>query len=375
MPGLRQRSLRACLTRRASVITAFALLAGALLVAAPAGAAARVSVANTAGGAAIDPTYTTALTLRGRGFQSIAKGHGGIYVLFGAVRGQWRPSKGGKSGANYFTVPDSENKANGGFAKFVAFPGSDTASSANGGTIAANGSWAATINVPGATFKTYDRDGRITTIDCRKDTCGVLTVGAHGVVNGRNETFTRVSVKSLYDAKSGAQAQSPTQTQSQAPAQAPAQAAAPAGAQAPAAAPAAPAVPAGPPTLTVDRASAKPGRIVAFSATGLTPGSQVSAIFDTGRAGVGPLTVGGNGQVAGMLRLPEDLRTGTYELRLVGEGELPTMRFAVVGAPAEAAATESSDRWQPVAFAAAGGLALAGAIAFAVVLRGRRRAH
>ncbi len=374
MPGL-----RTIVSRRAAVLTALALLAGMLLIAAPAAAAARVSVSNNQGGAAIDPTYATTLTLKGRGFQSIAKGHGGIYVLFGAVRGQWRPSQGGKSGSNYFSVPDSESKSNGGFAKFVAFPGSDTAGSANGGTISANGSWSTTINVPGATFKTYDRDGKVATIDCRKDTCGVLTIGAHGVVNGRNETFTRVGVKSLYDAKAEGQTRSQTQTQgqAQAPAQAaaqePAEGSAPVDAQAPTAAtPVAPAVPAGPPALTVDRASAKPGRIVAFSATGLAPGSQVSATFDDGRAGVGPLTVGGNGQVAGLLQLPGDLGTGTYELRLVGEGELPSVRFAVVSD----AVPISADRdWRPIVFAAAGGVVLLGAIAFAVVRRRRIRAH
>ena len=77
--------------------------------------------------------------MSGSGFESIKNGHGGIYVLFGAVKGTWQPSKGGQSGKNYFTVPDSETKSNGGYAKFVTFPGSDTADSANGGEISSDG--------------------------------------------------------------------------------------------------------------------------------------------------------------------------------------------------------------------------------------------
>lgn len=353
------------LLRISRMVAAMAGVALGLTLAAPAHADGQVTVRNSSGQAAIDPTYQTTLTVSGRGFQSIKKGHGGIYVQFGAVKGQWRPSQGGVSGHNYFIVPDSEAKQNNGFLKYVAFPGSDTAAAANGGVISASGSWSTSINVPGATFKTYDRAGKVTTIDCRKLTCGVLTIGAHGVTNARNETFTKVTVKDLYAA---------TQAPSSSGNEGSAAAATPTAGQPATGQPAAaPVKPAGPPTMTVDRASARPGRIMAFSASGLTPHSQVSATFDNGRSAVGPLTVGLNGQVAGMLDLPADVKPGTYELRLVGEGELPSARFAVVAEQPESA---PANTWQPWLFAGAGAAALLVAIVIVVVRRRRSsRAH
>ncbi|MFC6345135.1 hypothetical protein ACFP8W_24345, partial [Nocardioides hankookensis] len=167
-----------------------ALAAAALLVPTPAYAGSRVSV--TPG--TIDPTYATTLKVSGTGFQSIQGGHGGIYVFFGTVTPGWQPSEGGVTGQDYYYVPDSESKANQGFQRFVAFPGSDTASSANGGTMSASGGWSTQIVVPGATFQTYDRAGKVHTVDCRTVTCGVITVGAHGITNAHNETFTPVQV-------------------------------------------------------------------------------------------------------------------------------------------------------------------------------------
>lgn len=356
------------------LIVALGVVLLGLLYVAPAHADGQVSVRNGSGQAAIDPTYQTTLTVSGRGFQSIKKGHGGIYVQFGAVKGQWRPSQGGVSGHNYFIVPDSEAKQNNGFLKYVAFPGSDTAAAANGGVISPSGSWSTSINVPGATFKTYDRAGKVTTIDCRKLICGVLTIGAHGVTNARNETFTRVTVKDLYagtatpeGSESGSAAApatatpgSPTAEQAGVGQLGTGQPAAGVG------------KPTTPPTMTVDRASARPGRILAFSASGLTPLSQVSATFDNGRSGVGPLTVGHNGQVAGMLDLPSDISPGTYELRLVGEGDLPSVRFAVV---ADSVEPSPATQWQPWLFAGAGALALLVAVVIVVLRRRSARAH
>ena len=138
------------------------LAATALMViglAAPAHADGRVDVNNQDGDAVVDPTYLTTLNLSGSGFQSIKGGHGGIYVFFGTVQSGWRPSQGGQTGADYFYVPDGESRDNQGYAKFVAYPGSDTAGSANGGTISASGGWSTTIKVPGATFQAFDRDG------------------------------------------------------------------------------------------------------------------------------------------------------------------------------------------------------------------------
>jgi hypothetical protein len=334
-------------------------LAFVLLPAAPADAASRVTLTNSDGKAVIDPTYTTTLTVRGRGFQSIRNGHGGIYVLFGVVKGAWRPSAGGTSGGSYLTVPDSQSKNNAGYAKFVAFPGSDTAGSANGGTIAADGSWSTKIAVPGAVFTTYDKDQKPVRIDCRVSVCGVITIGAHGVSNSHNESFTRVRFGTVVGASFTTPTGSTTtgSTVTGAPATTPS-------VQAPPAVAGVAAVPA----LEVDRASAKPGRVLSFSAEGLDPGSQVSATFDDGRAGVGPLTVGASGQLAGVLRLPTNLTTGTYELRIVGGTKSPTVRFAVV---APEVATVEEDQ-APIVFAAVGAGVLVLALVAAALIRRKR---
>jgi hypothetical protein len=311
----------------AARLSAAALLTAAVLVPTPALADSRVSVANPGGQAKIDPTYATTLKVSGSGFQSIKGGHGGVYVFFGTVKPGWQPSKGGATGQDYYYVPDSEAKNNQGFQRYVAFPGSDTASSANGGTMSASGGWSTQIVVPGATFQTYDRAGAVHTVDCRKVTCGVITVGAHGVTNANNETFTPVTVGSL-----GA-ASSPSATPSATPA---------------AGDPSAPATtepgsgakpkPAGPATLEVDRGSAVAGNVLAFTATGLPVGTQVSAIFDDGAAGAGPFMAGADGSLAGIITLPADTGPGTHELRLYGVEEPPSVSFAVQ--PAETS-TES----------------------------------
>jgi hypothetical protein len=334
--------------KRTTALAVLLVAASLGLSASPAAAESKVSVRNSQGSAAIDPTYLTQLQLSGSGFQSIKNGHGGIYVLFGAVKGTWQPSKGGKSGTNYFTVPDSESKNNGGYAKFVTFPGSDTADSANGGQISSGGDWSTTINVPGATFKTLDRSGKATTIDCREMSCGVITIGAHGVTNAKNETFTKVDVQSL--ASSSASTATPRSNATPDPA-------AP-GAETPASAPATA------PTLTIDRASARPGRIVAFSADGLPPGTQVNATFADGLAAAGPLTVSSSGQVAGLIELPADVAPGTYELRLVGRGQMPRARFAVI--KPVSSSSGGSVSLLPSLFATGGFLALLGAIGFGV---------
>jgi hypothetical protein len=162
-----------------------------VLTAAPAQAAgASVSISPSTA----DPDYATVVKLSGSGFQSVSKGYGGIYVLFGWVAdGNWQPSKGGSAGATYRYVQDKETKDNKGFQRFVSFPGGDTASAANGGELAANGTWSTQLVIPGARFKAADRGGNIVNVDCLKVRCGLITVGAHGVVNANNETFTPVT--------------------------------------------------------------------------------------------------------------------------------------------------------------------------------------
>lgn len=318
---------------------AIALLLAIGLVAllpATAHAAARVSVANPQGQAKIDPTYATTLRLSGTGFQSIKGGHGGVYVVFGAVTDGWRPSKGGVTGKDYFYVPDSEAKDNQGFQRYVAFPGSSTASSANGGTMSATGSWSTEIVVPGAVFKAQDRAGNVRTVDCRKSRCGVITFGAHGVTNANNETFTPVSVGSLGQPAGTA---TPGGDQTVAP---------DGGTDAPDIAPPSDApssdpVPAGTPALEVDRAAAIAGNVLSFTATGLPPGAQVSAVFDDGAAGAGPFAVGPDGQVTGVIGIPADTAAGTHELRLYGVEDPPAVNFAVQAGPVEDDASAASD--------------------------------
>lgn len=359
--------------RRTSLLTLVALAAGLVLpvlVAAPAQAAASVSVSNASGAAQIDGRYSTTLTVSGRGFQAIKGGHGGTYVWFGTVDGAWKPSQGGVSGTNYLYVPDAESADNKGFQRFVAFPGSDTAGSA-AATMSANGSWRTTITVPGPTFKAVGRNGAVTTVDCRKVQCGVITVGAHGVKNAHNETFTPVSV----DTSSSSQEQ-------RAPEQADATAPDVTG-EPDVAAETATAVKRGKPELEVDRSSAVAGRVLSFTVSGMVQDQQVSVVFDNGRAAAGPFLVGENGQLAGVITLPPELPAGTYELRVFGVDKPPAVKFAVRAADevttAETEAASSgtkaeADTWG-VIFAGLAGAVLLLALLRLVLMARRRRAH
>lgn len=332
------------LNRSSTALLLSALLSAFLLPTAPASAAGGVVVANPDGEAVVDPAYATTLRVRGSGFQSVRGGHGGIYVFFGTVRGRWRPSQGGASGSGYLYVPDSESRENQGYQRFVAFPGSDTASSANGGTIAADGTWSTSITVPGAVFQAVGRNGAVETVDCREVTCGVITVGAHGVSNATNETFTPVRVTDLTGvgetptpAPRGEQpaggTTGPEQAESTDPAPGSRSGRGGGGARAARAAT---------PELVVDRVSARAGNAMAFAATGLSPGTQVSAVLDDGAAAAGPFLVGADGALAGVLTLPPDLTPGTSELRLFGLPEPLAVSFAVTAPVADATASTAT---------------------------------
>jgi hypothetical protein len=178
---------------------AAAVLASAALVATvpPASAAsstASVTVDRVDGLPAGEPT---SLQVTGSGFQVVTGGFGGLYVLFGWVDdpagGTWRPSQGGATGTDLRYAVDDAARDNAGYQVFVAFPGSQTAVEANGGTFGEDGSFSATVTVPGARFAALDAAGGTTEIDCLQVTCGVLTIGAHGVENATNETFTPVT--------------------------------------------------------------------------------------------------------------------------------------------------------------------------------------
>lgn len=156
-----------------------------------------------------DPTYLTELQLTGSGFQSIVNGFGGVYVLFGWVDGDgWQPSRGGATGSDYRYVPDDEANPVG-YASFVSFPGSSTEYAANGGVLADDGSFSATLQVPGATFTSLDRSGAASEVDCRQVQCGIITIGAHGVPNANNETFTPITFSDLYGADPAAAVAAP----------------------------------------------------------------------------------------------------------------------------------------------------------------------
>jgi hypothetical protein len=323
------------LVRAAARSLTVALLAGTLAAGltstttAPANAAARVGVTNDRGSATADVRYRTELTVRGRGFQSVQGGFGGVYLMFGWVDdprgGSWKPSRGGATGTDYRYIPDSENAAdNKGYLRFIAFPGSSTASEANA-VLGRGGSFSVKLTVPGPTFQSVDRNGKVVQVDCRKVTCGVITIGAHGVKSPANETFTPVRFTTVYDAAPAGQqeqAASPQDSTTTGDAVSPGDAPATGSAGAPAA---------GRPKLVTDRLTAKVGNTLAFTGTGFRPGEQVIGVLDDGVAGIGPLVAGPSGEVAGILPLPATLAVGTHELRLSGaaSGGRASERFAV----------------------------------------------
>ncbi|WP_271985252.1 hypothetical protein [Pseudoclavibacter terrae] len=175
----------------AAILTALGLALGVTAVglsAAPAHAAGQVTISG-------QPTADgqSEIQVSGTGFQSVQGGFGGIYVLFGWVDdpsgGSWKPSAGGVTGEDYRYVYDDETNPVG-YQLFAAFPGGSTSYAANGGEVAADGTWSGTLRIPGAVFQTYDRDQNATSVDCNAVQCGIITIGAHGVKNTNNESFT-----------------------------------------------------------------------------------------------------------------------------------------------------------------------------------------
>lgn len=343
----------------ASAVVALAL-AAAPLAATPAWAAGSVTVSFADGLTAADPDYATPITVSGSGFQSIQGGFGGIYVLFGWISGSgWAPSAGGTVGEDYRYVPDTESKDNAGFERFVAFPGSETESAANG-TIALDGSWTVDMVIPAGNFQSQDRDGNISSVDCTKVQCGIITIGAHGVKNANNETFTPVDFAAPTTAATGGAGTT--------------------GGAATEGATGAPA--AGSARVGYTAASAIAGNALAFTGQGFSPSEQVVATLDEGVVAVGPLTAGTSGEVAGVLPLPADLRAGTHLLTLrgaasgaVAESELTVTAAASARIPAAANAAEEPI-WPYLALGAAiliaAGLLIASLIV-GMVRRARRR--
>lgn len=339
----------------AVAVTALVVVGAAgLVVAQPAFAAASVSVSAADGTSTVAADSATSVTVSGSGFQSIQNGFGGVYVLFGwmddAAGGSWKPSNGGLVGDDYRYVPDTESLDNAGYQKFIAFAGSSTESSAHG-VLAADGSWSVAMVVPGATFESHDRDGNVSEVDCRQVTCGIITIGAHGVKNANNETFTPVSFAS---AAAAAPVAGAATTEAAAPA-------------------------AGVVRVGVESSSVAAGTSVVFTGQGFTPGEQIVASLDSGLTAVGPLTAGAQGEVAAALPVPLDIRNGTHlvTLRGAGSGAVAETEITVTGGIVDAAATSAeTPPWVLLVLLVSIALSLAlviASIVMAIVRASRRR--
>ncbi|WP_217135413.1 hypothetical protein [Leucobacter chinensis] len=164
---------------------------GAIAAAEPAHAASRVDVSPTP--SAEGPTK---VTLSGSGFQYQPNAPGGVYVFFGAVSdpttNAWAPSQGGLSGQTYAYA------ATPGAQLLVAFQGGSSAEAANS-MIDPNGNWTTEMTIPGSTFTATFGDPHSGNqqggqeIDCLQVQCGIITIGAHGLQNANNESFTPIS--------------------------------------------------------------------------------------------------------------------------------------------------------------------------------------
>ncbi|ACU36804.1 hypothetical protein [Actinosynnema mirum] len=354
--------------RVAGIAAVVGAIACAVAVGAPvAHAAGRVELSTSTA----DPDYATTIDLRGSGFQSVPNAHGGIYVLFGWVSdagGSWRPSAGGQAGSTYRYVQDSEAKDNNGFQRFVSFPGSDTASSANGGTVSADGSWSTRLVVPGARFPAVDRAGNTTQVDCTQVRCGIITIGAHGVVNPNNETFTPITFAV------------PAQQQQPAPV-APRPTAPPTG-QAPAPQEDRAQQPAA--VLSATSGDAVVGQPVAVTGSGFAADEQVQVLLQPGALFLPVATADAAGSLSYSAVVPEGTQAGQYRLEFTGTRSraLGGVDLAVAAA-AQQAATDTAARQAPGQrdntwlLVGAGGAALVVVVVVAgvVVLRKRRRAE
>lgn len=183
--------------KRMRGIAAFTLVAslfagyGALAAAEPAHAASRVDVSPTP-----SAEGATTVTLSGSGFQYQPNAPGGVYVFFGAVSdpttNAWAPSQGGLSGQTYAYA------ATPGAQLLVAFQGGSSAEAANS-MIDPNGNWTTEMTIPGSTFTATFGDPHSGNqqggqeIDCLQVQCGIITIGAHGLQNANNESFTPIS--------------------------------------------------------------------------------------------------------------------------------------------------------------------------------------
>lgn len=363
------RASRALLT---TLLAAALVLLPGLGVAMPtvADSAPRLSVSSAAGTNQASASGATTVNVSGSGFQSINKGFGGIYVVFGYVKsGTWQPSKGGKAGSDFFYVADSQAKANKGYQRFVAFPGSNTADSANGGVISANGSFKLSMIIPGPTFTAANASGGSTSVDCREVQCGIITFGAHGVTNGKNEAFQPVSFgaaastpKNTATEYHGANPTTGDSKQTPAPSGQDAEQPQNIGAQTPTqtggAGPQEP-VTQGDVTLGLEQQTVIAGRSLGFTGRGFAAGEQVVATLSSGLSAAGPISAGQFGEIAGAVQIPADMAAGTHRIKLTGAGSGNSVEteFSVMADPTLLAATDNGSqqglRWALFAVIAA----------------------
>lgn len=378
-----------------------------LATATPAEAAPRISVVSSLGQAKASASGPTSVTVSGTGLQSIPKAFGGIYVTFGYVKntGGWRPSQGGKAGRDFFYIADAQSKNNQGYQRFVAFPGSSTADSANGGTISASGSFKLKMVIPGPTFSAESTTGSKTNVDCRQVQCGIITFGAHGVANGNNESFTPLSFGAAKTAAgtTWSEANETTAAQTQT-AQQPTAGSSGATTQQvpqdqenvagtelgnterapetgePQAIDTIPqAVTSGKPLLGIEQKTVVAGRTLGFTGRGFAPGEQVVGTLAAGITAAGPITAGTFGEVAGVVQIPADMAPGTHKLKLAGAGSGASVEseFSVMANPAALvpAANENSDGvwWALVAVIVAGSILFLVVLVSFITARTRRR--
>lgn len=367
-----------------------------LATAVPAEAAPRISVVSSLGQAKAAASRPTSVTVSGSGLQSIPKAFGGIYVTFGYLKntGRWRPSQGGKAGKDFFYIADAQSKSNQGYQRFVAFPGSSTADSANGGTLSASGSFKLKMVIPGPTFIAESTTGSKMNVDCRQVQCGIITFGAHGVANGNNESFTPLSFAAAKTAaattKPEAKGTTTQQTQtaqqlvtgnsSATPQQSQQGHGSVAGTE-PGTTEQVPttgepqangtlpqAVTSGNPVLGIEQKTVIAGRTLGFTGRGFAPGEQVVGTLAAGITAAGPITAGTFGEVAGVIQIPSDMAVGTHKLKLAGAGSAASVEaeFSVMANPAALSSTATEDSagvwWALVA------VIVAGSILFLVVL-------
>ena len=129
------------------------------------------------------------VTVKGSGYPTSRDGatFGGLYVLFGWVdpsEPNWAPTQGGASGRTFTYANDG--KPAGTFQQMVNFPGNTTGPGMP--TMDDKGNWEMEFPIEKSQFTS----AQAKEVDCIKMTCGIITIGAHGLPLQGGEVFTPV---------------------------------------------------------------------------------------------------------------------------------------------------------------------------------------